>query len=43
MIHMLGMMECKRALVSSEGDIAKAIDWLRSKGIKTAQNQVGLY
>ena len=37
------MMECKKALVNSQGDINKAIDWLRTKGIKTAQNQVCIY
>ena len=34
----LGMMECKRALAESEGDIDKAIDDLRkSSGIKAAK------
>ena len=28
-----GMMDCKKALTEFEGDIAKAVDWLREKGI----------
>ena len=31
-----GMMECKKALTETDGDIAKAIDWLRQKGISKA-------
>ncbi len=31
-----GMMDCKKALSESDGDIAKAIDWLREKGIAKA-------
>ncbi len=31
-----GMMDCKKALTECEGDIAKAIDWLREKGISKA-------
>ena len=26
----LGMMECKRALAESDGDIEKAIEWVRN-------------
>ena len=26
-----GMMDCKKALTECEGDIAKAVDWLREK------------
>ncbi len=32
----LGMMDCKKALVESEGDIEKAIKILREKGLATA-------
>jgi elongation factor Ts len=32
----LGMMECKKALTASEGDVEKAIDDLRKKGVKTS-------
>ncbi|MCR4634137.1 MAG: translation elongation factor Ts [Erysipelotrichaceae bacterium] len=28
-----GMLDCKNALVASDGDMEKAIDWLREKGI----------
>ncbi len=31
-----GMMDCKKALVESEGDLEKAIDWLRQKGLSKA-------
>ena len=31
-----GMMDCKKALTESEGDMEKAIDWLREKGIAKA-------
>lgn len=31
-----GMMDCKRALVETNGDMDKAIDWLREKGIAKA-------
>ena len=31
-----GMLDCKKALQECEGDIEKAIDWLREKGISKA-------
>ena len=31
-----GMMDCKKALESVDGDIEKAVDWLREKGIAKA-------
>lgn len=31
-----GMMDCKKALGETEGDVEKAIDWLRKKGIASA-------
>lgn len=31
-----GMLDCKKALEASEGDMDKAIDWLREKGIAKA-------
>ena len=34
-----GMMDCKKALVESEGDIEKAIDILRKKGQKVANKR----
>jgi elongation factor Ts len=36
-----GMMECKKALVEAEGDVEKARDLLRAKGVKTAENRAG--
>jgi elongation factor Ts len=36
-----GMMDCKKALSECEGDISKAIDFLRKKGITTAQKRAG--
>ena len=32
----VGMMDCKRALQETDGDIAAAIDWLRAKGLSKA-------
>ena len=32
-----GMMDCKKALDESDGNVEKAIEWLRKKGINTAQ------
>ncbi len=31
-----GMMDCKKALVASEGDIEAASDWLKNKGLSSA-------
>ena len=31
-----GMMDCKKALMNSDGDMEKAIDWLREKGLAQA-------
>ncbi len=36
-----GMMECKKALESSGGDFDKAIEYLRQKGLATAQKKAG--
>ena len=36
-----GMMDCKKALVETDGDIDKAVDWLREKGIMKAQKKSG--
>ncbi|MFT7617007.1 MAG: elongation factor Ts [Planctomycetota bacterium] len=30
------MMECKKALVESDGDLDKAVDWLRKRGVSKA-------
>ena len=34
-----GMMDCKKALDESGGNVEKAIEWLRKKGINTAQKK----
>ncbi len=36
-----GMMDCKKALVESEGDMQGAIDWLRKKGLSAAAKKSG--
>jgi elongation factor Ts len=36
-----GMMDCKRALTDCEGDIEKAKDWLRAKGMARAADKAG--
>lgn len=36
-----GMMDCKKALVESEGEMTKAAEWLRQKGIATAEKKAG--
>ena len=36
-----GMMDCKRALEESEGDIEKAKTWLREKGLSAAGKRAG--
>ncbi|HBN38689.1 MAG TPA: elongation factor Ts [Ruminococcaceae bacterium] len=35
----VGMMECKKALVESDGDMDKAIDYLRERGLAAAQKK----
>ncbi|UOQ43028.1 translation elongation factor Ts [Halobacillus salinarum] len=34
-----GMMDCKKALTENDGDMEKAMDWLREKGISKAQKK----
>jgi len=36
-----GMMDCKQALVECDADIEKAVDFLRKKGLATAQKRAG--
>ncbi len=36
-----GVMDCKKALAESEGDLEKAIDYLRQKGLSDAAKRVG--
>jgi len=37
----LGIMECKKALAESGGDLEKAVEYLRKKGLKTAEKKSG--
>jgi elongation factor Ts len=37
----VGMMDCKKALTESDGDMQKAVDWLREKGLAAAQKKAG--
>ena len=36
-----GMMDCKKALIETDGDMDKAIDYLREKGIAKAAKKAG--
>jgi len=36
-----GMMDCKRALAESSGEIEAAVDWLRKKGLSAAAKKAG--
>ena len=36
-----GMMDCKKALVESDGDPSAAADWLRTKGLSAAAKKSG--
>ncbi len=36
-----GMMDCKKALAATDGDMSKAADWLREKGIAKAAKKSG--
>lgn len=36
-----GMMDCKKALQENQGDMTKAIEWLRQKGITSAEKKSG--
>jgi elongation factor Ts len=36
-----GMMECKRALTETTGDVEAAVDWLRQKGLAAAAKKSG--
>lgn len=37
----VGMMDCKKALAESDGDMEKAIDFLREKGLAAASKKAG--
>lgn len=36
-----GMMDCKKALSATDGDLEKAIDFLREKGLAAAAKKAG--
>src|ERR1700691_2085370 len=36
-----GMMDCKRALSETSGDLEVAVDWLRKKGLAAAAKKAG--
>lgn len=36
-----GMMDCKKALIETDGNIEAAIDWLRKKGLAAASKKAG--
>ncbi len=36
-----GMMDCKKALIESTGDLETAVDWLRKKGLSAAAKKSG--
>ncbi len=37
----VGMMDCKKALIETDGDVAAATDWLRKKGLSKAAKKSG--
>ncbi|MDR2357696.1 MAG: translation elongation factor Ts [Oscillospiraceae bacterium] len=37
----VGMMDCKKALEASQGDMEKAVDYLRERGLAAAQKKAG--
>ena len=37
----VGMMDCKKALTASDGDMDKAVEWLREKGLAKAAKKAG--
>jgi elongation factor Ts len=36
-----GLMDCKKALVESNGDMDASVDWLRKRGVASAQKKAG--
>ena len=37
----VGMMDCKKALIEADGDMDKAVDILREKGMATGAKRAG--
>ena len=38
-----GIMDCKKALQETDGDVDKAVEYLRKKGIASAEKRIGPY
>src|SRR5258708_36731652 len=36
-----GMMDCKKGLGETQGELEKAVDWLRTKGLSAAAKKAG--
>ena len=36
-----GMMDCKKALTETDGDMDKAVEWLRENGLAKAEKKAG--
>src|SRR4028118_979080 len=36
-----GMMDCKKALAETDGDMEASVDWLRAKGLAAAPQEAG--
>ena len=37
----VGMLDCKKALAETDGDMDKAVEFLREKGLAAAQKKAG--
>ena len=37
----VGMMDCKKALAATDGDMDKAVEWLREKGMAASAKKAG--
>ncbi len=37
----VGMMDCKKALTETDGDLEAAVDWLRTQGLSAAEKKAG--
>jgi elongation factor Ts len=35
-----GMMDCKKALIETGGNVEEAVDWLRKKGLAAAAKKI---
>jgi len=38
-----GMMDCKKALTNTDGDMDKAVEWLRENGLAKAEKKSRTY